>query len=167
VAAGVRGNGDDRIELAREAPFRLAGLEIRPALRQLVRDDGKELVLEPRVMQVLVALARAKGGILSRDDLTRCCWDGRVVGEDAINRVISRLRRAAMGIGQRGFRIETITKVGYRLIEDEAKRPQDGTARDPRRRKWAMIAGAGAGAGVLAVGGFRAWRYFTARPGKG
>jgi tetratricopeptide (TPR) repeat protein len=65
---------------------------------------------------VLVALARADGGILSRDDLTRRCWEGRVVGEDAINRVISRLRRAADTIGQGGFRIETITKVGYRLI---------------------------------------------------
>ena len=45
-------------------------------------------------MQVLVALAAADGAIVGRDDLTRRCWEGRVVGEDAINRVISRLRRS-------------------------------------------------------------------------
>ncbi|WP_297695100.1 hypothetical protein, partial [Phenylobacterium sp.] len=43
-------------------------------------------VLEPRVMQVLVALARERGEIVSRDDLIASCWAGRIVGEDAINR---------------------------------------------------------------------------------
>lgn len=110
----------ERIDLAHAAEFRLGRLTARPPLRQLVRDDGAEEVLEPRVMQVLVALARADGGIVGRDDLTAACWDGRVVGEDAINRVISRLRRSAEGIGEGSFRIETITKVGYRLVRTEA-----------------------------------------------
>jgi len=67
-------------------------------------------------MQVLVALARANGDILTREALTVLCWDGRIVGEDAINRVMSRLRRLSEGIGGGSFRIETITKVGYRLV---------------------------------------------------
>ncbi|WP_368855478.1 winged helix-turn-helix domain-containing protein, partial [Klebsiella pneumoniae] len=66
---------EGRIDLAHEAEFRLGALEVRPALRQLVRDDGVEEILEPRVMQVLVALAGASGAILSRDDLTRTCWE--------------------------------------------------------------------------------------------
>jgi DNA-binding winged helix-turn-helix (wHTH) protein/tetratricopeptide (TPR) repeat protein len=109
---------EERIDLAHSASFRLGRLEVRPGTREVVRDDGERDVLEPRVMQVLVALARAQGGVVSRDDLTQSCWDGRVVGEDAINRVMSRLRRVAEGIGRDSFRIETVTKVGYRLLRD-------------------------------------------------
>jgi DNA-binding winged helix-turn-helix (wHTH) protein/tetratricopeptide (TPR) repeat protein len=105
----------DRIDLAHTAPFRIGTLDVRPDLRQVTTHDGLREVVEPRVMQVLVALARAEGGVVSRDDLIRCCWDGRIVGEDAINRVMSRLRRLADGIGGGAFAIETVTKVGYRL----------------------------------------------------
>ena len=101
---------DGRIELAHAADFTLGSLSVRPPTRE-VESDGTVELLEPRVMQVLVALARADGAILSRDDLIRQCWEGRIVGEDAINRVLSRLRRTAEGIGQGCFRIETITKV--------------------------------------------------------
>jgi DNA-binding winged helix-turn-helix (wHTH) protein/tetratricopeptide (TPR) repeat protein len=164
---------EGRIDLAHEAPFRLGTLEVRPALRQLVRDDGNEEVLEPRVMQVLVALARAQGGIVSRDDLTRSCWEGRVVGEDAINRVVSRLRRAAEGIGQGSFRIETITKVGYRLLREgetgtPAPAPDSPLAQARaevhrlRLDRRAMLAGAGLA--VLSVGGGFAWRRFNPSP---
>lgn len=161
---------EGRIDLAHEAPFRLGTLEVRPALRQLARDDGSEEVLEPRVMQVLVALARAEGAIVSRDDLTRSCWEGRVVGEDAINRVVSRLRRAAEGIGQGSFRIETITKVGYRLLrEGDAATP--GIRRDEALERTraeltrlkldrrAMITGAGLAVGAAGIGAFT-WRHF-------
>jgi DNA-binding winged helix-turn-helix (wHTH) protein/tetratricopeptide (TPR) repeat protein len=120
--------GAERIDLAQAAEFRLGQLVVRPPIRQLCHDDGRDEVLEPRVMQVLVALAHAEGGIVSRDMLTACCWEGRVVGEDAINRVISRLRRSAEGIGQGSFRIETITKVGYRLLTGEPAARHEATS---------------------------------------
>lgn len=151
----------ERVDLAHEAEFRLGPLRVRPGLRQLARDDGAEEVVEPRVMQVLVALARTPGAILSRDDLTTSCWEGRVVGEDAINRVISRLRRAAEAIGEGAFRIETVTKVGYRLILDGAETappPAPDQAaraiaelRQIKLDRRAMLIGAGAA--VVTVGG--------------
>jgi TolB-like protein/DNA-binding winged helix-turn-helix (wHTH) protein/Flp pilus assembly protein TadD len=103
------------MDLAREPSFRLGGMEVRPATRELVF-DGRREVLEPRVMAVLVRLAQAKGEVVTRDDLTEACWEGRVVSDDAINRVISRIRRAADLTGGRDFNLETITKVGYRLV---------------------------------------------------
>jgi DNA-binding winged helix-turn-helix (wHTH) protein/tetratricopeptide (TPR) repeat protein len=111
------------VSLAREEPFLLGRLTVRPGSRELVASDGRREVLEPRVMQVLVALWRADGAILTRDDLLRSCWDGRIVGEDAINRVMSRLRRVVADHAEGGFRIETITKVGYRLVRGEAPSP--------------------------------------------
>lgn len=110
--ATLAGGGADRIVLASEPPFRLGALDVVPAWRQ-VRINGESRTLEPRVMQVLVALADAKGGIVGRDDLIARCWNGRIVGENAINRVISILRSLAAETG--AFEIETITKVGYRL----------------------------------------------------
>ena len=102
------------IDLAREAAFTLGALEVRPATREVVVGEASEL-LEPRVMQVLVALARRRGEVVSRDELILSCWGGRAVGDDAINRCIARIRRLAESHG--GFSLETIARVGYRLSE--------------------------------------------------
>jgi DNA-binding winged helix-turn-helix (wHTH) protein len=102
------------IDLACEPKFALGGLEVRPPTRELVAGAKAEL-LEPRVMQVLVALARRRGAVVSRDDLIASCWDGRAVGDDAINRCIQAIRRLAQAHG--GFAITTVSRVGYRLDE--------------------------------------------------
>ena len=73
-----------------------------------------KLLSEPPVMRLLVALVRAKGEILSRDDLIESCRVGVIAGEDAINRCIRLLRKAAEACGD-AFTIETIPCVGYRL----------------------------------------------------
>ena len=157
---------DAAVRLAHEGPFDIGGLSVRPETRELVAADGRREVLEPRVMQVLVCLWRADGAVLSRDDLLRTCWDGRVVGEDAINRVMSRLRKVALDHPEAGFRVETITKVGYRLVLDAApdrsERPadhqaapaNDHPAASPSRRR--LLAG-GVVAGLAGVAGAVAW----------
>lgn len=104
------------IDLASEQPFRLGQLTIEPRSRELVAANGTRRTLEPRVMQVLIALARAQGLTVSREELVQTCWNGAVVGEDSINRTIWMLRKAAAGIGDDAFSIETIPKLGYRLV---------------------------------------------------
>ncbi|MCL9998748.1 MAG: winged helix-turn-helix domain-containing protein [Erythrobacter sp.] len=104
----------DSIQLGHERRFVLGGLSIDPPSRRVSR-GGKIEDLEPRVMQVLVALAQAEGNVVSRDELFNRCWDGRIVGEHAINRVIARLRKLENEF-EGAFRIETVTKVGYRLV---------------------------------------------------
>ncbi len=108
-------NGQRTDRLAHEAPFRIGDAEFRPATREVVW-RGASATVEPRAMQVLVALHRAEGAVVSKDDLLQSCWEGRIVGDDAINRVVSRLRSIAEEKAGRQFRIETITKVGYRLL---------------------------------------------------
>src|ERR1700693_5875008 len=103
------------IRLAHEAGFRLGQLLVRPSLRE-VAGQGRRQILEPRVMQVLVTLARMRSFVVSRDELIDVCWGGRVVGEDAINRTIGRLRRLAETF-KGAFEIETVARVGYRLSE--------------------------------------------------
>ncbi len=74
-------------------------------------------------MQVLVALQAAGGAMLSRDDLIARCWDGRIVGNDAIDRVIGKLRRLSQSDAGASFSIETIARVGYRLHCADRKAP--------------------------------------------
>lgn len=104
------------VDLAREPDLQIGPLRLEPPLRRVSHQDGREEIVEPRVMQVLVALARAGGRILTRDDLLASCWRGVIVGEDAISRVMGRLRRLSEQLGDGVFMIETITKVGYRLV---------------------------------------------------
>lgn len=99
--------------LAHEADFHLGELLVRPSLGE-VGANGATQHLEPRVMRVLVALVRSEGAVLSRDDLIVRCWDGVIVGDDAVSRIISKLRRLSNHQGA-GFTIETVPRIGYRL----------------------------------------------------
>jgi DNA-binding winged helix-turn-helix (wHTH) protein/tetratricopeptide (TPR) repeat protein len=111
--------GVEPINLAAAAPFRLGALEIRPSRRQ-VRAGAREVIAEPRVLQVLIALAEAHGAVVSREELVRRCWEGRIIGEDAINRSIAKARGVAELTDPPAFAIETIPRVGYRLIAEAA-----------------------------------------------
>ncbi|HET7606465.1 MAG TPA: winged helix-turn-helix domain-containing protein [Sphingomicrobium sp.] len=126
-----------RVVLARELPFALGTLKVHPPIRQ-VEANGRSETLEPRVMQVLVALARAEGAVVTRDELVECCWDGVVVGDNAVHRVLSRLRQIAVQ-ADAGFTIETIPRVGYRLATVDRQYPGSeggaiAAAGSPKRR---------------------------------
>ena len=102
------------IDLASQPDFGLGPHHVSPSTREIA-GAGTSVTLEPRVMQVLVALAERRGQTVSRDYLIARCWAGVVVGEDSIQRCIARLRKTADALG--GFAIETLTRVGYRLHE--------------------------------------------------
>ena len=82
------------------------------ALSEVIWEGGR-VALQPRVMQVLVVLGAHPDKVISRDVLIETCWGGRTVGDDAINRCISQLRKLAQQTD--AFQVETIPRVGYRL----------------------------------------------------
>lgn len=122
------------MQLAHQATFALGDLEVIPPTREVISPHGRE-VLQPRVMQVLVMLAASEGAVISRDDLIATCWNGRVVGEDAITLVMMKLRRLAARMGH-AFAVETIPRVGYRLSTAGTQSPGAaiGAARRPDAR---------------------------------
>ncbi len=148
-----------KVDLAHEPRFALGVLTVDPGTRQVSEAQNHQTV-EPRVMQVLVALARARGAIVTRDELSDWCWDGRIVGEDALNRTLARIRRIAAEIGQGSFSIETITKVGYRLLEgpSPAALPEPNPEQIVRPRQIDRR-GLIAGGALLAAAGAGAWRF--------
>lgn len=116
-------------------------------------------------MQVLVVLAQAGGVVVSRHALIERCWDGRIVGENAINRVISLVRALGADIGANAFELETITKVGYRMIVKGAPAPawaaSPSATKDRRARRRVVLAG-GAIAMIGAAG--LGWYSLRRRP---
>lgn len=105
-----------QIDLLHEQDFALATLTVRPTACEVVH-AGNVQRIEPRAMQVLIALSQAEGAVVSRDTLIARCWEGVVVGEDAIQRAVGRVRKLADG---GAFTIETIPKIGYRLRASSA-----------------------------------------------
>ena len=145
------------MQLAHEPALVVGALQIRPATREVEWPGGRE-VLQPRVMQVLVVLGHAQGAVVSRDDLIAACWDGRIVGEDAINFVIAQLRKLAQRTG--AFRLETIARVGYRLVAEGPAAPPRAAS---RRRALQLAVGAAAVAAAGGVG-WASWRAARPRP---
>ena len=135
-----------RVDLAQSPPFALGSATIDPAAHEALIGERREHI-QPQAMKVLVALHQRGGEVVSRDELIERCWDGRIVGDDVINRCVSILRRLAGDIG--GFAIETVPKAGYRLIEGNRN------ARAPRRWKAVAVAG---GIAAAAVAGWFATR---------
>ena len=123
------------IDLAREADFDLGSLRVRPA-RCEVEWNGATQTLQRRVMQVLVALANARGSVVSQHDLVIRCWRGLSVSDDAIYRCIGILRKLAADYPDPPYAIEAVPGVGYRLTssglaeDDRAVKP----AASPDRR---------------------------------
>jgi len=107
--------------MADRRPFRIGGATIDPVSRDAHWRGGHER-LQPQTLKVLMVLVSRRGDVVSRDELLQLCWDGRIVGDDVINRSILLLRHFAEQAG--GFEIETVPRTGYRLLEKPAsKRP--------------------------------------------
>lgn len=129
---------------------------------QMTVSRGSETVhLEPKVMDVLVKLASRPGEVVTRDEFMTEVWRGRVVTDEVLSRCVS-LLRLALGDSQKSPEfVQTVPKVGYRLVapvgpiaEAEAWPPASEPAARP-----------GDGAGT-ADENVRARRTGTVRPGR-
>jgi DNA-binding winged helix-turn-helix (wHTH) protein/TolB-like protein/cytochrome c-type biogenesis protein CcmH/NrfG len=77
---------------------------------------GSERVhLEPRVADLLVALARSADQVVSREELLAQVWGG-VVSDDVLTQGVIKLRKALGDTSKEPVYIQTIPKRGYRLI---------------------------------------------------
>ncbi len=98
--------------------FIIDGWEVFPTEGVISDKNGKQHHLEPKAMALLCVLAKAKGNLVSREQLFSQVWPGVVVTEYALNTLISTLRHKLQD--KRGKRtiIETRSKLGYRLVPE-------------------------------------------------
>jgi len=98
--------------LIETSDFDVGPWRVRPSRAQ-IEAQGQRVRLEPRVMGVLVALARRRGETVAREQLIAEVWEGRVVTDDAVQRCIGALRKVLRSLP--GADIETIPRLGYAL----------------------------------------------------
>ena len=105
-----RGAGD-----ASTRRFRLGPVDIDPESGKIAGPGGTQ-TLDPKVVAVLLRLAREPGRIVSRDTLLDDVWCDLVVSDYALSRCIYQLRKklAQVALLQESA-IETLPKRGYRL----------------------------------------------------
>ncbi len=102
--------------------FRLHDVDVYPGSNEL-GVGGALLRIEPRLMDVLLRLAAAPGQPLSRRTLLDDVWPRRMVNDDVLSRVITDLRDVLRDDARAPRFIETIPKIGYRLIAPRQEIP--------------------------------------------
>ena len=96
------------------------------ALRVTTRPDLPRLT--GKSVAVLIELVRHAGNTVTRDQLLDRVWTGRFTTPDVLNQAIKELRRAFADDARPPSYIETIPKVGYRLVARvQVLEPDDGT----------------------------------------
>lgn len=101
--------------LATHSRFRVGAMLVQPD-RLVVSVDGKDTELEPRMMEVLVALAEHAGEVVSSEQLLIEVWRGTFYGDNPVHKAIAYLRKVFGDDLKSPRYIETIRKRGYRLI---------------------------------------------------
>ncbi|HET9483106.1 MAG TPA: transcriptional regulator, partial [Xanthomonadales bacterium] len=97
------------------AVFRFGPFVLDLGARTL-RRDGEEIRLQPRVHDLLVALLLRPGEAISKDELVAGVWRGQVVGDAALARAVSELRRALGDPAGEPVYVETVPRIGVRFI---------------------------------------------------
>lgn len=78
--------------------------------------DGAKTQLEPMVSEVLRFFCLNPHMLVSRDELIDQVWQGRIVTDNAVNRVITKLRKALQDDPRQPAFIVTYPKKGYQFI---------------------------------------------------
>ena len=100
-------------------PIEVGTLRIDPRRRE-ARIGGRRLELRAREFDLLVALARDPGVVLTRDGLLEGVWGTDFPGETrTVDVHIAELRKK---LGHDGPAIETVRGMGYRLVPPERTR---------------------------------------------
>ena len=153
------------------APFRVGDWLAEPMANRLTRGAEVRRV-EPKVMEVLAALAARPGETVTKDEFMAEVWTGTVVTDDVLARCISELRKALGDDARNPDYVETHRRRGYALIApvehdvptDPPAPPAPVAGRDlrrpalPRRQRPAALGWALVAAAVVAVGAFVAYR---------
>ncbi len=88
---------------------------VTPSVNQISR-KGRQLTLEPRLIDLLVFFARHPGEVLSRDELIDNVWTRNVVTSHVVTQSISELRKSLKDGDDSSLEyIATVPKRGYKL----------------------------------------------------
>src|SRR5215510_4435334 len=95
--------------------LRIGAWRVDPRSGQISR-DGETVRLEARAMRLLLLLAERAGEIVSIDDLLNQVWSGVIVTPDSVYQAVASLRRLLGDDPKQPTYIETMPRLGYRMV---------------------------------------------------
>lgn len=95
--------------------FQFGAWLVDPSANTIENADGMRQ-MEPRTMDVLLALCNARGNVLSADELLQQCWGSTLYGDSPVHKNIAHLRRLLGDSARAPAYIETIRTRGYRTV---------------------------------------------------
>ena len=94
--------------------YTFGAYEVDEAARVL-RRGGREIPLQPKVLDLLLLVLLHRGRVAPKDLLLRELWPDTVVTEASLTRLVKEARRAVADDGRRQRVIKTVRGRGYRL----------------------------------------------------
>jgi DNA-binding winged helix-turn-helix (wHTH) protein len=99
----------------KQGTFSFGGWQVARASNTIEQGEVRHQ-LEPKVMNVLVALCSDPGTVLSAEELLSRCWGNTFPGDNQVHKTITQLRKLLGDSASAPTYIETIRKRGYRAI---------------------------------------------------
>ncbi len=111
----MQSNSTPAIDLSATTVFSIGAYQVEPT-SCTIRHHTTMQKIEPRVMKVLECLAHRPGRVVLRDDLLTAAWGHGTPNDEGLTQAICRLRKVFGDRAKHPTVIETVPKVGYRLI---------------------------------------------------
>lgn len=90
-----------------------------------MRRRGELVELEPKVFDLLAFLVLNRDRVVSKDDMLRAVWDGRIVSESALTTRINAVRHAVGDDGTAQGLVRTFVRKGVRFIGEVTEAADD------------------------------------------
>jgi TolB-like protein len=100
--------------------------------RELKR-GGELISVAPKVFDVLAYLVQGRERVISRDDLLKFVWLGRIVSESTLTSHINSVRKAVGDTGEAQHLVRTVARKGFRFVGEvrEEQPPRPGISTKP------------------------------------
>jgi transcriptional activator of cad operon len=103
------------MERPKTTTLRIGEWCVNPSTGQISR-EGQAARVEVRTMRLLVCLAEHAGEVVSMDDLLDLVWPDVTVAPDSVYQAVASLRRLLGDDPKQPAYIETIPRLGYRMV---------------------------------------------------
>ncbi len=97
------------------AILRVGAWRVDPSSSEIAK-DGNSVRVEARTMRLLLCLAERAGTVVSIEELLDQAWTGVIVTPDSVYQAVASLRRILGDDARQPTYIETVPRLGYRLL---------------------------------------------------
>jgi transcriptional activator of cad operon len=136
--------------------LRIGDWQVNSATGEISR-NGQTIRLETRTMRLLLCLAEHPGEVVSIEELLDQVWSGVNVSPDSVYQAVASLRRQLGDDSKQPKYIETIPRLGYRMVAEVSSSPRSAnltTAVEPSHSNAQPQASRPIGARRLSAMGF-------------